>query len=166
MTSTTLPGANPRERTGVDTAPPDVGDTRAEFQALLSGCGIYDLSSRAKIAVTGGDRVRWLNGMVSNNVRDLAPGHGVYAFMLNAQGRIQADLYVYQRGDSLLVDTERGQREKVLQLFDRYIIADDVEVADISDQFAAIGLAGPESRPVLERAGIAIPDLAPLEFCS
>src|ERR1700730_9725721 len=88
------------------TPPADFGDTRAEFQTLLSGCGLYDLSSRAKIAVTGGDRVRWMNGMVSNNVRDLAADHGVYAFMLNAQGRIQADLYIFQRGDSLLVDTE------------------------------------------------------------
>ncbi len=143
-----------------------LGDTRAEFHALLSGCGLHDLSARAKISVTGGDRVRWMNGMVSNNVRDLASGHGVYAFMLNAQGRIQADLYVFQRGDSLLVDTERGQRDKILQLFDHYIIADDVEIADLSDQLTALGVTGPDSRRVLERAGIAVPDLAPLEFCS
>jgi folate-binding protein YgfZ len=142
----------------------DFGDPRAEFQALLSGCGLYDLSWRAKIAVTGGDRVRWLNGMATNNVRDLAPGHGVYAFLLNAQGRIQADLYVFQRGDSLLVDTERGQREKVLQLFDHYIIADDVEIADVSDKLTALGLTGPESRHVLERTGIVVPDLAYLQF--
>jgi folate-binding protein YgfZ len=102
--------------------------------------------------------------MVTNNVRDLAPGHGVYAFMLNAQGRIQADLYAFQLGESLLVDTERGQQDKVLQLFDRYIIADDVEVADVSDKLAAIGLTGPESRHVLERAGIAAPDFAHLQF--
>src|SRR5271156_6021253 len=165
MTATTLPESNASEHSR-PAAAPDFGDTRAEFQALLSACGLYDLSGRAKIAVTGGDRVRWLNGMVTNNVRDLAPGHGVYALMLNAQGRIQADLYVFQRGDSLLVDTDRGQREKVLQLFDRYIIADDVEIADISDQLTAIGLAGPESRNVLKRAGIAVPDLAPLESCS
>jgi len=163
MTSTTLPGANPTEHSGVATAP-DFGDPRAEFHALLSGCGLYDLSWRAKIAVTGGDRVRWLNGMATNNIRDLAPGHGVYAFLLNAQGRIQADLYVFQRGDSLLVDTERGQREKVMQLFDHFIIADDVEIADISDKFTAVGLTGPESRQVLERAGIAVPDLAHLQF--
>ena len=162
MTSTTLPGANPSEH-GATTAP-DFGDVRSEFQALLSGCGLYDLSWRAKIAVTGGDRVRWLNGMVTNNVRDLAPGHGVYAFMLNAQGRIQADLYAFQRRDSLLVDTERGQLEKVLQLFDRYIIADDVEIADVSDKLTALGLTGPESRHVLERACIAVPDLKHLWF--
>jgi folate-binding protein YgfZ len=142
----------------------DFGDVRAEFQALLSGCGLYDLSGRAKISVTGTDRVRWLNGMATNNVRDLASGDGVYAFLLNAQGRIQADLYVFQRGESLLVDTERGQREKVLQLFDHYIIADDVEIADVSDRLTALGLTGPESRNVLERAGVAVPDLAPLQF--
>lgn len=163
MTSTTLPGANPSERSGATTAP-DFGDARAEFQSLLSGCGLYDLSGRAKIAVTGGDRVRWLNGMATNNVRDLARGHGVYAFLLNAQGRIQADLYVFQRADSLLVDTERAQREKVLQRFDHYIIADDVEIADVSDKLTALGLTGPESRHVLERACIAVPDLKHLQF--
>jgi folate-binding protein YgfZ len=163
MTSTTLPGANPTEHGGATSAP-DFGDARAEFHALLSGCGLYDLSRRAKIAVTGGDRVRWLNGMATNNVRDLALGHGVYAFLLNAQGRIQADLYIFQRGDSLLVDTERGQRDKMLQLFDHYIIADDVEIADISDRLTALGLTGPESCNVFERAGIAVPDLAHLQF--
>jgi folate-binding protein YgfZ len=143
---------------------PDYGDVRAEFQALLSGCGVYDLSWRSKIALTGGDRVRWLNGMISNNVRDLAPAHGVYAFLLNAQGRIQADLYAFHRGESLLVDTERSQRDKIVQLFDHYIIADDVEVADISDKLTALGLTGLEARATLERAGIPVSDLGYLQF--
>ncbi len=160
---TTLSGANPTEHP-VATPASDFGDVRAEFQSLLSDCGLYDLNWRAKIAVTGDDRLRWLNGMVSNNVRDLAPGHGVYAFVLNAQGRIQADLYVFQRENSLLVDTERTQLDKVLQLFDRYIIADDVEISDISAELSAVGLTGPEVRHVLERAGITVPDLAHLQF--
>jgi folate-binding protein YgfZ len=159
----TLPGAYPSEHSSAPSAP-DFGDARAEFHALLSGCGLYDLGGRAKIEVTGSDRVRWLNGMATNNVRDLASGHGVYAFLLNAQGRIQADLYVFQRGESLLVDTERQQREKVLQLFDHYIIADDVEIADVSEKLTALGLTGPESRRVLERAGVAVPDLPPMQF--
>ncbi|MGA3090922.1 MAG: folate-binding protein [Terriglobales bacterium] len=163
MTATVFPGANPSEHGGASMAP-DFGDSRAEFQTLLSGCGLYDLSGRAKIALTGGDRDRWLNGMVTNNVRDLAPGHGVYAFMLNAQAHIQADLYVFQRGDSLLVDTELRQKEKIIQLFERYIIADDVETADISETMTALGLTGPEARRVLERAGVAVPDLAFLQF--
>src|SRR6202142_3259683 len=163
MNSAALSGAKASEQAGAK-ATPDHGDVRAEFHALLSGCGLYDLSWRAKIAVTGGDRVRWMNGMVSNNVRDLAPGHGVYAFLLNAQGRIQADLYVFQRGESLLVDTERVQLEKVLQLFEHYIISDDVEIANVSDKLTAVGLTGPESRQVLERANIIVSDLAHLQL--
>jgi folate-binding protein YgfZ len=144
--------------------PADFGDARAEFHALVSACGVYDLGWRSKIALTGSDRVRWLNGMITNNVRDLATGHGVYAFLLNAQGHIQADLYAFQRGESLLVDFEGALREKILQLFDHYIIADDVEVTDVSGEITALGLTGPESRSVLERAGIAIPELTYLQF--
>ncbi len=165
MTTTSHPAANPSEQSGAGSVP-DFREAGVEFQSLLSECGVYPLDGRAKIAVTGGDRVRWLNGMATNNVRDLAVGHGVYSFLLNAQGRIQADLYVFQfqRGESLLVDTERAQLHKVLELFDRYIIADDVEITDVSDKLSAIGLTGSESRNVLERAGIAAPDLAHLQF--
>jgi folate-binding protein YgfZ len=162
LNTTTIPGTASSEASAGAVA--DYGDVQAEFRALLDGCAVYDLSWRSKIALTGGDRVRWLNGMATNNIRDLAPGHGVYNFLLNAQGRIQADLYAFNRGGDLLVDVERSQREKVLQLFDHYIIADDVEVADISDKNAAIGMTGPDSRGVLERAGIAVPELAHLQF--
>ncbi len=55
-------------------------DMRAEFRALISGCGIHELAQRGKIKLAGRDRVRWLNGMVSNNIRDLTAGQGVYAF--------------------------------------------------------------------------------------
>jgi folate-binding protein YgfZ len=64
----------------------------------------------------------------------------------------------------LLVDTEESQREKVLAIFDRYIIADDVEIADLSGKIAAIGLTGPETRSVFERAGIELPELACMQF--
>jgi folate-binding protein YgfZ len=163
VNTTTISGAaSSREASAAGVA--DYGDVQAEFRALLDGCGVYDLSWRSKIALTGSDRTRWLNGMATNNIRDLAAGHGVYNFLLNAQGRIQADLYAFNRGEDLLVDVEGSQREKVLQLFEHYIIADDVEVADISDEIVAIGLTGPESRAVLERASIAVPELAYLQF--
>ena len=139
------------------------GDPQAEFEALRAGCGVYDLGFRAKISLTGGDRLRWLNGMVTNNIRDLAVGHGVYAFLLNPQGRILGDLYAYIRGESIVVDTDRCQVEKILATFDHYIIMDDVEVANLSEQVTAVGIAGPKSRAVLEAAGIAIPETQPLE---
>src|SRR5215813_1959905 len=80
----------------------DFGDVRAEFDALISGCGTYDLGRQAQIMLGGKDRARWLNGMVSNNIRDLEAGRGVYAFLLNPQGHILGDLYAFNRGDSFL----------------------------------------------------------------
>jgi folate-binding protein YgfZ len=151
------------EYSGTSTAA-DFGDARAEFRALLSSCGVYDLGWRGKIALTGSDRVRWLNGMVTNNVRDLATGRGVYAFLLNPQGRIQGDLYAYNRGESLMVDTELAQVPRLLEIFDHYIISDDVEVSDVSQALTSIGVAGPESRRVLQSAGIDVPQLEPLQF--
>jgi folate-binding protein YgfZ len=137
---------------------------RTEFKALLSGCAVYDLSARAKIALTGGDRVRWLNGMVTNNVRDLAPGHGVYAFLLNPQGHILGDLYAYNRADSIMVDTDQAQLQKLVATFDHYIIMDDVEVANVSDKLSSIGVAGPKVGEVLHAAGFEISQLEPLQF--
>jgi len=71
-----------------------------EFYGPNPLCGVYDLGWRAKVAVTGEDRVRWLNGMVTNNIRDLAPGNGNYNFLLNAKGHILADLYIYAEGSA------------------------------------------------------------------
>jgi folate-binding protein YgfZ len=142
----------------------ETGDVRSEFEALLSGCGFYDLSSRVKIALTGGDQVRWLNGMVTNNIRDLATGRGVYAFLLNPQGHILGDLYAYNTGDSLMIDSDRFQSEKLLATFDHYIIMDDVEVANVSGKLTAIGVTGPKSQEVLRAAGFEVPNLEPLQF--
>ena len=142
----------------------DFGDAHAEFQALISAAGVYDLNARATISLTGGDRVRWLNGMVTNNIRDLQPGHGVYAFLLNPQGHILGDLYAYNRGESLRVETDRTQVETILAVFDKYIIMDDVEVSNVSDQRSGIGIAGPKSSQALRAVGFDLPELKPLQF--
>src|ERR1700676_4134535 len=141
--------------------PADFGDSAAEFHALLQDCALLDMSWQAKLVLAGEDRVRWLNGMVTNNVRDLAPGHGLYSFVLSAQGRIQGDLVAYNRGDYLLVTSDREQAPTLAEIFDRYIIMDDVEVADISDKLAAVGVEGPKSREVLSAAGLDVSQLKP-----
>lgn len=140
------------------------GDPQAEFTALRAGCGVYDLGFRAKISLTGGDRVRWLNGMVTNNIRDLGIGQGLYAFLLNPQGHILGDLYAFNRGESITVDTDCSQAEKILATFDHYIIMDDVEVANLSEQLTALGIAGPKSKEVLVAAGIDVPEMQPLQL--
>lgn len=150
----------------------EAGASRAEggaaraFEALLSGCAVYELRSRARIRLTGSDRVRWLNGMVTNNIRDLAANRGVYCFLLNAQGHIQADFYAYNIGESIQVDADAELREKILAHFDKFIISDDVDVVDVTSTLATIVVAGPRAKAVLRAAGVDVPELAPLELCA
>ena len=155
-------GAQMGEYSGVETASVFTGVER-EFRELSSGCAIYDLGWRAKVVITGEDRVRWLNGMVTNNIKDLARDRGNYNFVLNPQGRILGDLYAYNRGDYILIDTERSQVKNLLKLFEHFIIMDDVQVSDKSDALTAIGIQGPRAADILARVGISDPDLEPMQ---
>ena len=139
-------------------------EERQEFEALISGCGVYPID-RGYVVLRGSDRVRWLNGMITNNVRDLVPGHGVYAFLLNPQGKIQADLYAFNRGDTLIVTADRSQVETILQIFERYIIMDDVEMENNTGKFDTLGIAGPKSAEILMALDFQ-QQLASLEFAS
>src|SRR5882724_3173552 len=118
---------------------------QTEWTALRTGCAVVDLGFRSQIQVTGEDRTRWLNGLTTNNIRDLAPGRGIYAFLLNPQGRILGDMYAYNRGASITVDSDRNQVEKILATFNHYIIMDDVELENLSEERTALGVTGPKS---------------------
>lgn len=137
-------------------------DPGSELRTLTSGCGVFDLGWRAKIIITGEDRVRWLNGMVTNNVKDLPLRHGNYNFLLSPQGRILGDMNIYNCGEYLLLDTDRSQLETVMKTLDHFIIMDDVELKESS--LSAIGLCGPESGKVLAAAGLDASGLEPGEF--
>lgn len=150
------------EYRGAETAA-GFSDPQVEFEALRNACGVYDLGFRGRISLTGSDRARWMNGMVTNNIRDLASGRGGYTFLLNPQGRILGDMLVYNEGEMLTVETDRSQIEKIIATFNHFIVMDDVEVKNISESWTALGLAGPRSRAVLDGAGIEVPDLEPLE---
>jgi folate-binding protein YgfZ len=144
--------------------PAHFGDVRDEFAALRSTCGVYILGNRARFRLTGNDRTRWLNGMITNNVRDLALNHGVYAFLLSPQGHILGDLTGYNRGEHILVNADREQAQKILATFEHYIIMDDVEIEDVSDKLTTVGVAGPQAESVFNAAGFNVPQAAPLEI--
>jgi len=130
------------------------GSVAGELNALRHGCGIFDLGWRGKLVLSGEDRVRWLNGMVTNNTRDLAQDFGNYSFVLNAQGRIQGDLLAFQRGEFYVLESDAGQIAAIREFFERFIIMDDVELGDIRSKLTSIGVAGPETTAVLGKAGL------------
>lgn len=140
----------------------DFGDPAHELVTLLERCAVFDLNWRAKISVTGKDRARWLHNMVTNNIRDLELNHGDYNFVLNAQGRILGDLYAYNQGESLLLDTDRRQVEPLLNAMKRFIIMDKVEMNDAPER-VALGICGPLAEAMLASAGIDAGRLGALE---
>jgi folate-binding protein YgfZ len=133
-------------------------DLPGEIDSLLHSAGVSDLGWRGKILVTGGDRLRWLNGMVSNTVQSLPEGQGNYSFLLSVQGRIQGDCYVYRRSGDLLLDTGCDQIASLLRHLDHFVIMDDVELADVSHHWTALALAGPGAPRVLATLGFAPPN--------
>ena len=115
------------------------------YQELRTGVAWIDLSSRGRIRATGEDRARLVHAMSTNDVQNLAPDAGLYAFFLNDKGRILMDAYIYHLRDSLLLDTEPETGAKLFEHLDRFIIADDVTLEDESASLSVIGIEGPES---------------------
>jgi glycine cleavage system T protein len=124
-------------------------DPAAEHRAVRAASGVFDFSFRSKFRMKGRDHARLLQRLVSNDVKKLTPGQGVYATLLNAQGHIVVDLRLYCAEDSFLVDTDADLRDKAVQSFRRYIIADQVDIEPL-DLFA-VGFQGPSARPLLEK---------------
>ena len=131
-----------------------------ELSALTHGCGIYDLGWMTQIAIRGEDRLRWLSGMVTNAVQQLQDGEGNYSFLLNAQGRIQGDAYVFREAEQILLRMEADQASKVMAHLDQFIIMDDVTLENIGETLSSIGIAGSQSLDLLGQFRAAPPALS------
>ncbi|OGB92163.1 MAG: hypothetical protein A2Z31_08635 [candidate division NC10 bacterium RBG_16_65_8] len=154
-------GARFVERFGVQ-VPERFGDPGVEYQAVRMGAGLVDLSFRGMLELRGSERLRWLNGRITNDVKSLKSGAGILAAVLTAKGHLVSDLAVYGLDGEVWIDLHRDRAEAVRSAFERYIIADDVQVADVSDRFAHLMVVGPQANRVLAGAiGEAIPDLPP-----
>jgi aminomethyltransferase len=139
------------------------GDPKAELETLRTGCGVFALAWRGRINVSGKDRVRWLHNMVTNNVRDLPENRGNYNFVLNAQGRILGDMYIYCRGESFALETDTSQVQTLINAMRRFIIMDKVDMVEVGADSVSIGVCGPKAESVLANAGINANGMQPLQ---
>jgi folate-binding protein YgfZ len=105
---------------------------------------LIDLSDRAKFRVTGSDRVRFLNGQLTNDLKDAKPGQTVYACVLTVKGKLCGDLFVTPIEDAFLLDCHPALRETLLARLEKYAIADDVEFSDQTDLFSLFHTLAPE----------------------
>jgi len=136
--------------------------TASSLAALLKTTGLSPLNNTGWLRGTGEDRVRWLNGMVTNSIQQLKPNEGNYNFLLNAQGRIQGDATIFAQPDALLIETAASQIPTLLAHLEHFIIMDDVELTDISATQSGILVAGPQAASTLTKIGLSVDTLEPL----
>ncbi len=129
--------------------PSRFGNPGAEYEAVRSGAGWLDLADRTLLSVAGPDSVEWLQGMVSNDVKALRDGEGAPAAVLNIQGKILADMRVFRTADAFLLDVSEPLAPGVLEHLNRYLIADEVEITDLSAELAMISIQGPRAKAAL-----------------
>lgn len=130
------------------------GDALAEHTALRESAGVLDLSFRNRICLTGADRVRFLHGQVTNDIKRLKTGEGCYAAITTAKGKMESDLNICVLQDELLLDFEPGLTEKISQRLEKYIVSDDVQVVDVAPHYGLLSVQGPKAEAVIKALGI------------
>jgi folate-binding protein YgfZ len=112
-----------------------------------------DLSRRAKFRITGADRLRFLNGQITNDLRKASEASAIEGCVLNAKGKTNAHIFVSASGESFLIDAAADLRETLKIRLERYVIADDVQIEDVTDQFSLFHVLSQRS-PALESGRI------------
>jgi folate-binding protein YgfZ len=142
---------------------PSATSPQTQLAALLQTVGVAPLDRTGWIRVTGDDRVRWLNGMVTNATQQLKSGEGNYNFLLSVQGRIQGDATIFAELNGLFLETAASQVPHLMALLDRFIIMDDVELADVSGTQTGLLVAGPQAASLLATLGLPVEPLPVLK---
>jgi folate-binding protein YgfZ len=146
-------GAELREQDGCVVAA-HYGDAVAEYEAVRggAGAGLFDLSSRGRVEVSGGEAVQFLNGMLTNDVAKLEDGAWMSAAFPNPQGRLVATVRVLRRGGSFLFDTEAATYGRVLKHLERYTLAGDFRVRDLTVETALLTVQGARAQEIVSAA--------------
>jgi folate-binding protein YgfZ len=135
-----------------------------QYRALRDGAGLVDRSERGRLRLTGADRRDYLQGLLTNDIAALGPGSGCYACLLTAQGRMISDMYVIETGGAILMDLERAVTARVGDHLEQFVFSEDVEVSDVSESSAQLGVFGPDAAQVVHRVFESAP--APADLAS
>jgi glycine cleavage system aminomethyltransferase T len=149
--------------------PAHFGDPVAEYRRAGESAALFDVSHRGKLELTGQDAPSFLHNLSTNDIVNLPLGGGCEAFFTTAKAKAVSLALIYHiriagGRDALWLDVDPGQAQRLIQHLDHYLIAEQVEMADRTADFAQMHLAGPQAKAVLERAlGDTVPDLGPRE---
>lgn len=128
------------------------GDWREEHRTLRQGAGLIDLCHRRLVRVTGGDRVRFLQGMLTQDVEVIPRFCAAPAAMCTARGKLIGHFIVHAEDDSLLLDIPRAMAAALVEALSRFTLMQDVALEDVSEQMAHLSVQGPMSPSVVAAA--------------
>ena len=115
------------------------------------GAGLIDLSARGRILVSGSEAVMFLNGLITNDLKTLALNSWMPAAFANVQGRLLAAVRIVHHRDGFLIDTEESTREALIKLIERFTLAGDFKVADLTEETAELSVQGKTSGEVIQK---------------
>jgi folate-binding protein YgfZ len=122
----------------------------SDYSAVREGrAGLIDLSPRGRILVSGSEAVMFLNGLITNDIKTLAANSWMRAAFPNVQGRLLAVVRILNRADGFLIDTEATTHDKVVHLLERFTLAGDFRVTDLTDRTACYSVQGSQSAAIL-----------------
>jgi folate-binding protein YgfZ len=123
------------------------GDPAGEAAAMRREAALVDLSWRGVVEMTGRDRIRFLHGMCTNDIKKLQPGQGCMAAIVNRQGKMVAEMIALATENALLLEMDRSNLQPAIDHLSRFLVADDVKM-QISTA-AVLGLWGPRAQALL-----------------
>jgi folate-binding protein YgfZ len=128
------------------------GDEEAEYQAARQAVALHDASYREALRITGEDRTSFLHGMVTQDVKGLAPGTAAYTALITVKGAMVADARLLKREADLVLDVEPGHGAKVKEFLEKFLISEDAELHEATGELAILRLLGPRTAGLLEAA--------------
>jgi aminomethyltransferase len=145
--------------------PDHFGDWLAEYHAARETVALFDKSYRCYLKFTGPDRVRYLNAILTNDIKSLASGHGNVSLFLNPQGRIQAEIETYAGDAALFCVSFAMIRETLVPALDKFIIMDDVTLTDETENWGTLALEGPRAAELTRNlTGVDLSSVGDFEF--
>lgn len=145
--------------------PKSYGNPLEEYASVRNNVGITDLSHRGKLRLSGKEHVKFLQGMLTNDIVKLEEGKGLYATFLTPKGRMISDMKLYRESDSLLLDLEPGLNEKVRDLLVKYRLSYKANVEDVTESLCLLSIHGANSRRLIQKTlNEEIPELNEYEF--
>lgn len=155
---------NLREQRGVRMAAEYEEGLAEGYRGAHEGCALFDRSDRGLLEVTGSDRKAWLHNLVTNAVTTLDDNSGNYAFAADVKGRILFDLNILCLPDALWLDIDLATIDDAVAHLERFLITEDVQIRNVTEQYARLGVAGPNAGQVAKALGVgnfpALPTLA------